>query len=73
MSKMMKDLRIKDDMIDSQSDEIRNLKGEIDERVCCAREEQDRELQVGVPCDNYSYVFNCCLFRNRPPLWCGEG
>ena len=60
----MKDLRIKDDMIDSQSDEIRGLKGEIDEQVYHAREEHDREWQVGVPCDSYSSVFNCCLFRS---------
>ena len=37
VSKMMKDLRIKDDMIDSQNNEIRGLKCEIDERVCRAR------------------------------------
>ena len=43
VSKMMKDLRIKDDMIDSQNDEIRGLKREMDERVYCAMEEHDRE------------------------------
>ena len=50
MSKLMKDLRIKEDKIDSQSNEIRQLKGEIDEAVCCAREEHDREWKVCVLC-----------------------
>ena len=37
VSKLMKDLRIKNDKIDSQSDEIRGLRCEIDERVYHAR------------------------------------
>ena len=56
VSKMMKDLRIKDDMIDSQNDEIRGLKREMDERVYRAGEEHDREWQVGVICDSYLCV-----------------
>ena len=46
VSKMMKDLRIKDDVIDSKNDEIRGLKCEMDERVYRAREEHDREWKV---------------------------
>ena len=46
VAKMMKDLRIKDDEIDSKNDEIRGLKHEMDERVYCAREEHDRERKV---------------------------
>ena len=56
LSKMMNNLRIKDDKIDSQSDENRGLKHEIDTRVCCAKEKHDREWEVGVPCDYYSCV-----------------
>ena len=63
MSKMMKDLRIKDGVIDSKNDEIRGLKREMDERVYRAREEHDREWQVGVVCDSYICVCECCLFR----------
>ena len=50
MSKLMKDLRIKEDKIDSQSNEIRQLKREIDESVCRAREEHNREWKVCVLC-----------------------
>ena len=42
-SKMMKNLRIKDNMIDSKNDEIRGLKREMDERVYRAREEHNME------------------------------
>ena len=55
MSKLIKDLRIKEDIIDSQSDEIRLLKHEIDESVCRAREEHNREWQVGVPCSCFTW------------------
>ena len=50
MSKLMKDLRIKEDKIDSQSDEIRQLKRDIGEGICRAREEHDREWKVCVLC-----------------------
>ena len=56
VSKLMKDLRIKDDKIDSQSDEMRGLKCYIDERVLRAREEHDREWEVDMPCDSYRCV-----------------
>ena len=46
VAKMMKDLRIKDDEIDSKNDEIRGLKREMDERVYRVREEHDREWKV---------------------------
>ena len=42
----MKDLRVKDGVIDSKNDEIRGLKHEMDERVYRAREDHDREWQV---------------------------
>ena len=57
-------MRIKDDMIDSKNDEIRGLKREMDERVYRAREEHDREWQVGVICDSCLCVCECCLFRS---------
>ena len=50
MSQLMKDLRIKEDKIDSQSNEIRQLQHDIDEGVCRAREEYDREWKVCVLC-----------------------
>ena len=63
MSKIMKDLRIKDDVINSKNDEIRGLKREMDERVYHAWEEHDREWKVGVISVSYICVCECCLFR----------
>ena len=50
MSKLMKDLRLKDDKIESQSDKIRQLKRDIDEGICRTRKEHDREWKVSVLC-----------------------
>ena len=46
VARMMKDLRIKEDEIDSKNDEIGGLKCKMDERVYRAREEYDREWKV---------------------------
>ena len=50
VERMMKGLRIKEDEIDSKNAEIQELKSEIDERMCCAREDHDREWKVWCVC-----------------------
>ena len=50
VERMMKDLRIKEYEIDSKNAKIQELKSEIDERVCCAREDHDREWKVWCVC-----------------------
>ena len=59
LSQLMKDLHLKNDKIDSQIDEICQLKRDIDEGICKAREEREGELKVSVLCRLFmcSYLF----------------
>ena len=52
----MKDLRVKDSVIDTKNDEIRRMKCEMYEHVYRAREDHDREWQVGM-----FVLVNMCL------------
>ena len=44
----MKDLRVKDSVIDTKNDEIRRMMRDMDEHIFCAREDRDREWHVSV-------------------------
>ena len=50
LSQLMKDLHLKNDKIDCQSDKIRQLKKDIDEGICSTRDERAREWKVSVLC-----------------------
>ena len=52
----MKELRVKDSVIDMKNDELRRMKREMDERIYRARKDSDREWQVGV-----FMLVNMCL------------
>ena len=56
LSKLIKDLRVKDSVIDIKNDELRRMKREMDECIYHAREDRDREWQVGV-----FVLVNMCL------------
>ena len=47
---------MKDSVIDTKNDEIRRMKHDMDEHIFRAREDQDREWQVGV-----FVLVNMCL------------
>ena len=50
LSKLMRDLRVKESVIVTKDDEIRRMRHEMDNHVMRAREEVQREIEVGVCC-----------------------
>ena len=48
LSKQMQDLRVKESVIVNKDDEIRRMRCEIDNNIMRAREDVQREVQVGV-------------------------
>ena len=60
LSKLMRDLRVKESVIFNKDDEIRRMRCEMDNHVMRAREDVQREVQVGVfVLDNMYFV---CFF-----------
>ena len=48
LSKLMRDLRLKESVIVNKDDEIRRMRREMDNHIMRAREDVQREVQVGV-------------------------